>query len=235
MDIVYLLKNTPHNEELVYSLRSLVNLPHDKVFLIGGCPTEINKATVIHIPTIQTNNKYKNTTLGLETACRDERLSEDFILMNDDFFVLKPIISPREELNLCRGPITEVLKEYTDRYGPDANSYILGMRQTNIFLQDLGIEQPLSYELHIPIVMAKNKVLRLFQLPYLHSLKVIHKRTIYGNLFKKNSKKVEDVKVRRKVYWPIYNQDFLSTEDDTWQYVKPYIHSLFPEKGEHEL
>ena len=235
MDIVYLLKDTSKNEELVYSLRSLVNLPHDKVYLVGGCPLEINKERVTHIPTRQTNDKYKNTTTSIEVAARDPRISEDFILMNDDFFILQPIKDPEKELNLCRGPINEVLAEYTKRYGPDANSYLIGMRQTNIYLQDLGVKEPLSYELHIPITMAKTNVLRLFQLPYLHSLQVIHKRTIYGNLFKNNSQQVEDVKVRRKTYWPIYNQKFLSTEDDSWQYVKPYIHSLFPGKGPYEI
>lgn len=57
MDIVYLVKECRINEELTYSLRSLVNLPHDKVFLVGGCPTNIDKTKITHIPTLQGNNK----------------------------------------------------------------------------------------------------------------------------------------------------------------------------------
>lgn len=235
MDIVYLLKDTLKNEELVYSLRGLENIPHDNVFLVGGCPSEINKERVIHFQVKQTSDKYRNTTNGLKLVCQDPRLSEEFILMNDDFFILKPIKDPEKELNLTRGPIENVLKEYTERYGADANSYILGMRQTKIFLEDYGIKNPLSYELHIPMVMAKSNVLRALSLPHIESLQVIHKRTIYGNLFKKDPQFTEDVKVRRRVYWPIYNDKFLSTEDDTWEHVKPYLKTVFPNKSKYEI
>lgn len=235
MDIVYLVKNGRENEELIYSLRTIKNIPHDKVFIVGGCPDEINKEKVIHVQVLQTGNKYQNTTNNLELICKDPRLSEEFILMNDDFFIINPIIDPKKELNLSRGTVEKVVEEYTKIYGKDANLYILGMRQTKIFLEDIGIKNPLSYELHIPIVMDKTGVLRVLSLPNIKSLRVIHKRTIYGNLNKKDSKITTDVKVNGRSYTPIYNDKFLSTADDTWNYVKPYIHGLFPEKGEYEL
>ena len=37
-DIVYFVKDTKINEELRYSLRSLKNFPHGKVWFYGGCP-----------------------------------------------------------------------------------------------------------------------------------------------------------------------------------------------------
>ena len=235
MDIVYLVKESKTNEELVYSLRTLVNIPHDKVFLVGGCPAEINKDKITHISTLQTHNKYKNTTTSLELACYDARVSNEFILMNDDFFIIKPIKNPTEELNLNRGTINEVLNEYTKKYGSHSNSYIIGMKQTMIFLRDIGVKEPLSYELHIPMVMAKNRVLRAFQLPGLRSLKVMHKRSIYGNLFKTGSQRTADVKIRHPQEPINYDGKFLSTADDTWPIVKPFIHGLFPEKGVYEL
>lgn len=238
MDILYLIKDTPTNEEMKYSLRSLVNIPHDKVFLVGGCPKEIDKTKIIHIPLKQTPNKYQNTTTAIQAACKDPRLSEEFILMNDDFFILKLIQDPHKELNLCRGTMAEVIQEYTKIYRSDSNSYMVGMRQTKIFLEDLGIKNPLSYELHIPTIMAKNGVLRAFSLPYLHTLRVIHKRTIYGNLYQNDSQKVDDVKIRNKKdleHLAIKEQKFLSTADDTWKYVKPYMQELFPEKGVYEI
>ena len=231
MDIVYLVKDTETNEELVYSLRTLVNIPHDKVFLVGGCPKEINKENIIHIPTRQTPDKHKNTTLSLQIACLDERISEEFILMNDDFFILKPIHNPHTELNLNRGTIREVLNECSKQNGAYASSYIIGMRQTMIFLEDLGIKDPLSYELHIPTVMAKNRVLQAFRLPGIRSLRVMHKRSIYGNLFQKGGQKTADVKIRRKDDKINRESKFLSTADDTWPIVKPFIHGLFPGKG----
>lgn len=235
MDIVYLLKDSLQNEELTYSLRGLVNLPHEKVFLVGGCPTNINKSKIIHVPLKQTSNKFQNTANALKTICQDPQLSEEFILMNDDFFVLKPINDPAKELNLHKGTMDQAIEDYIRTYGPEENLYLLGMRQTKIFLEDHGIKNPLSYELHIPITMAKKEVLCAFTLQYINTITPGHIRTIYGNFFKFNSQRTDDVKVRRRAYTPIHNDKFLSTEDDTWGYVKPYIKQKFPNKSKYEI
>lgn len=229
MDIVYLVKECVENEELIYSLRSLVNIPHDKVFIVGGCPRNINKEKVIHIPILQTSSKYKNTTNNLKFICSQPNLSEDFILFNDDFFILKPI--QLEDLNLCRGTVREVLKEYKNKYS--LNDYIEGMEQTAIFLNDVGIQQVLSYELHIPMVMNKTNVLKMFSLPFINCLKVVHKRTVYGNLFYKNSKPIQDVKVLDKNSNIQYDK-FLSCSDLGWFVIRDYMRNLFPYKSIYE-
>lgn len=229
MDIVYLVKDCTENEELTYSLRSLVNIPHDRVFIVGGCPRNIDTSKVIHFPILQTDTKYKNTTNNLKLICNQDNLSEDFILFNDDFFILKPI--QIEELNICRGTVREVLKEYKNKYG--FNSYIEGMEQTSIFLNDLGIKDVLSYELHIPMVMNKTNVLKMFSLPFIKCLNVLHKRTMYGNLFHKNSKPMKDVKVldfNTKVEY----DKFLSCSDSGWFIICKYIRNLFPDKSIYE-
>lgn len=234
MDIVYLLKNSPTNEELTYSLRSLANLPHDKVFLVGGFPTNIDKTKIIHIPTLQGNNKFHNTTKSIQIACYNESLSEDFILMNDDFFILKPIKDPINELNLTRGTIQQVLSDISKR--PNQSSpYVTGMKQTDIFLRDLGYSMPLSYELHIPMVFNKKQLLDVFSLKYLDSLSIIQWRSIYGNIYLKNSQKVDDVKVYHNFYYPIRSDKFLSTEEMSWKRVNTYISKLFPNKSPYEL
>lgn len=233
MDIVYLVKNSPTNEELTYSLRSLENISHEKVFLVGGCPHNIDRGKVIYIPTLQGPNKYKNTTLGLKTICEDRRLSEDFILMNDDFFILKPIKYPVSELNLCRGTISEVLSGMRARIGGDTY-YTISMAQTDVFLQDLGYKSPLSYELHIPMVINKKSFLGLFLLNYIGSIQYGHYRSIYGNLYLKDSKEVEDV----KVYYDNmtkHSDKFLSTEDNSWPLIRPEVEALFPGKSPYEL
>lgn len=233
MDIVYLVKNCYTNEELTYSLRSLVNLPHDRVIIVGGCPANINKHTLVHFPIFQGGNKYSNTTANLKTICQNKELSEDFILMNDDFFILKPVTV--EDLKVCRGPIDKVLESYVYRYGTDANPYISGMRKTKIFLQDLGIKEPISYELHIPMVINKKKFLDMFSLPHIEGVKPLHKRTLYGNLYCKGFKEINDVKVLNEYYYPFGSDKFLSTEDNSWPRVKPFMQNLFPNKSEFEI
>ena len=234
MDIVYLVKQCQTNDELTYSLRSLKNLPHNRVFIVGGCPTNINKSKIIYKPILQNQSKYKNTTYNLKQICQDKDLSDDFILMNDDFFVLKPISDLVNELNLCRGTIKDVLADYKSRYGV-MNDYTNGMKQTMIFLQDIGILEPLSYELHIPMIINKQKFLKMFELPYINSIKVLHKRSLYGNLYNKDSKPILDVKVLASYFLPLGSDKFLSTEDNSWPIVKTYVGRLFPNKCEYEI
>lgn len=235
MDIVYLVKECKENKELTYSLRSLVNLPHNRVFIVGGCPNNLNKSKLIHTAILQTKSKYQNTTTNLQLICQNKALSDNFILMNDDFFILEPIKNPVQELNLCRGPIEEVIKDYARRYNNCYNDYLLGMKQTKIFLQDMCIANPLSYELHIPMILNKQKVLDMFKLPHLESVKVIHKRSLYGNLYMKDSTPINDVKVLKNYYYPLGSNKFLSTEDDSFERVHPFLNNLFPDKGYYEL
>lgn len=233
MDVVYLVKDSYLNDELTYSIRSLVNIAHGKVFLVGGCPANINKDKIVHFPVIQSSSKYKNTTNNLKLICQNKELSDDFILMNDDFFILKPVTT--EDLKLCMGPIDKVLESYVYRYGEQGNPYVQGMRQTEIFLKDLGVQNPLSYELHVPMVMNKNKFLDMFSLPHVESIQVLHKRSLYGNLYCKGYKEINDVKVLYEYFQPLGSDKFLSTEDSSWRRVKPYINSLFPEKSDFEI
>ena len=232
MDIVYLVKNCVTDEELTYSLRSLVNLPHKQVFIVGGCPTNLNKSKLIHCPISQGNDRYENTTNSLKHICQDERLSDNFILMNDDFFILKP--TDPSELNLCRGTIQEVINEIGHRY-ETGSPYLTGMKQTHIYLRDLGYSKPLSYELHVPMVLNKKRFLDLFSLPYINTIRKGHIRSIYGNVYLKDSQKIRDVKVYRDFYTPLGSDKFLSTEDNSWPRVKKYLERLFPDKSQYEL
>ena len=235
MDIVYLVKNCYDNEELTYSLRSLSNLPHDKVFMVGGCPSNLNKQNIVHIAVAQGPDKFANTRHNIGLICENPSLSDDFILMNDDFFILKPIKDVNEELNLCRGKIEDVEKAYKMRYNGGSNDYLIGMHQTRVYLQDRGFLDPLSYELHTPMVMNKQKVLEMFTMPYLDSIKVLHWRSLYGNKYLKGSKVIEDVKLIYDYFYPLGSDKFVSSEDNTWPRVKTYVGKLFPEKSIYEI
>lgn len=236
MDIVYLVKECQKNEELTYSLRSLANLQHKRVFIVGGCPNTINKEKVVYRPILQrSGNKFTNTTQNIQQICKNKDLSSDFILMNDDFYILKPIKEPQAELNLSRGRIDQVIEEYKKRYHNCTNSYLEGMKQTNIFLKDLGYERPLSYELHIPMVLNKEKLLEMFKLPYINTISVFHWRSVYGNLYLKNSRIINDVKVLNDYYYELGTDKFLSTEDNSFQRVQPFLDHLFPDRSPYEI
>ena len=76
MDIVYPIKSTNENIELRYSLRSLQNIQHDRVFIIGDLPNFVQN--VIHIPIQSVNSRYASTTNSLKTICLNKDLQRKF-------------------------------------------------------------------------------------------------------------------------------------------------------------
>ena len=233
MDIVYTLRNHYDGEELRYSLRSLNNMPHDKVFFVGGCPRWAKN--IIHIPTEQTGTKYKNTTGNLITACNDPRISANFILMNDDFFILEKIKSPTKELNLYMGTVQSYIEKLKKRH-PAGSAYIKGMEQTKEFLQGLGVPEPLSYELHVPFVVNKKKFLKMFELPGVKEIPCFHKRTVYGNLHLKGGTDTQDVKIFfNSGFVPKKLGKFLSCDDMGFYTLHNFLLNKFPKKSVYEI
>ena len=88
MDLVYICRSGD-NEELRYSIRSMVaNVPHDNLWVVGGKPSwYIGK----HIPVKQSDDKYDNARNNLKAIVESSEISDRFILVNDDFYVTKPI------------------------------------------------------------------------------------------------------------------------------------------------
>ena len=68
MDIVYPIKKTIKNEDLRYSLRSLCNIEHNKVFIIGELPDWVSEE-VYYIPVQQNLDRYEATTNNIKIAC----------------------------------------------------------------------------------------------------------------------------------------------------------------------
>ena len=233
MDIVYVVKPCTHNDELTLSLRTLQNIPHDKVFIVGGCPRNINKDKVVFIETKQNLSKWQNSTNNLISACQDNRLSEDFILMNDDFFILSPVTE--KDLLLDRGPFEDVFSYYAEKYGED-NAYCAGMRQTADLLKKWGFKDIKSFELHIPFLLNKKKFLALMAQPGVRDIKVLHKRTLYGNLYHKNTCTVPDVKILN-YFKPNVGKyhNFLSTIDQCFAPAKEWLTARFPKKSKYEI
>lgn len=233
MDILYTLSSNYSGEELRYSLRSLVNVPHDNVFIVGGCPAWVKG--IIHIPATQSGTKYKNTTNNLKVACNDTRLSDDFIYFNDDFFVLRPIKDPKKELNLYNDTVN---KQYDGLYAKHhaETPYMVGIRETRDLIRALGKADPLSYELHAPFVFNKDNFIKMFAIEGVDKINCLHKRTLYGNLYYTGGKNQKDVKIFAKDKFDTSALDkFLSCSNDGWPKVRVYLQSKFPEKCQYEI
>jgi len=232
MDIIY--PYIKGDDEIIYSLRSLVNIPHNTVYIVGEKPEGIDLKKVCYIPFAQTKTKYKNTTEILKMMCNNSLVSDDFILMNDDFFILKEIKNPAEELNLYRGNAFKVYEHYVQKYGE--NGYSKGMLETAKLLQKMGIAYPLGYELHTPFVFNKSKFLKMFELEGVGDILALHKRTLYGNLYLKGGISMKDVKLFAFSGTNIdAEQKFVSCSDTAWANLRIYLQKMFNTKSIYEV
>lgn len=184
-----MIKEDPENDsqELRYSLRSLSNLPHNKVFIVGEKPSWVQN--VNFIPVEQSGTKAQNVKNNMNAAIESELLSDDFIMMNDDFFIMKKIPAMP---NVHFGPMEQVIAAYETRY-PDGSLYIDNMKQLYEKLIIQGIREPISYELHTPMVLNKQKVKYLQH--ETETGRIYQFRSYYGNVFGVGGTQIKDVKV----------------------------------------
>lgn len=219
MDIVIPYRRTRSNE-LIYALRSLKNISHGKVFIIGDNP---NLQNITHIPFRQSRDIATNTYGILNLACSTEEISDNFIWMADDMYFMKKIWQIPV---LHRGSYDEIIESYENR---KYNFYVQRMIKTNNKLKEMGIEKPLCYEVHVPFVINKKKWNAL-QIPNGYN-----KLSMYGNLCKLGGAKTKDVKVRAKDWIP--KGAFASSYDNTFRSnsLGSLVREMFPEKSEYEI
>ena len=80
------------DKELRYALRSVEKhlSGYGEVFIIGYCPPWLQN--VVHIPATDGDKTYeheRNIFNKIMLACKDERVSDTFLFMNDDHFLLQ--------------------------------------------------------------------------------------------------------------------------------------------------
>lgn len=233
-DIVYIVKASENNPELLHSLRSVAaNLPHRRVWLVGYRPRWV-AAEVGYLPTIQRGPKHANTWGNWVAAARCPDISDEFTLFNDDFFVTKPI---DDVPALHRGPLSEMIEWYA-RYR--LTSHRQRAAVTRQALQRAGHGEPLySYELHTPMVINRHILaegIRWLDSGRSTSGANVAKRTFYGNFAGVGGERSQDVKVMKASDGvPEVRLPFLSTLPASWGGLAGgWIRQLFPEPGRYE-
>lgn len=205
MDHVYMVR-PGENEELRYSLRSLdKHVPHDNVWIIGGWPDWVSNVETIELPYTG------DTSENIQVACANKDISDPFVLWMDDIYVTEPV----DEIPILHnGPMSP-------RSG--SSTWVRGYNSTSRWLRENVTQSPLSYELHVPLVVHKGPMLvalaRLREIPTRRP----HKRSVYGNLSKLDGVYARDSKVtnpRATIDGP-----WLSSADAT------FVSSVFPRLG----
>lgn len=228
VDLVYICRSGK-NEELRYSIRSAVaNLSFDNLWVIGGKP---NWYIGNHIYIDQTRNKYTNARNNLKALAESEQVSDKFILMNDDFYIINKV---DEIPYMYAGTLSDKIQNREDLFS--GNSYNKLLKTTLRTISKKISGPALDYELHVPMVMEKNKLANALKFLGLW-------RSTYGNLFNVGGIKMTDVKVydESSVFYPNsyklenLKYDYLSSNDDSFEMIKETIlDDLFPNKTDYE-
>ncbi len=247
-DIVYPLKKQEHNLDLLYSLRSLDKFggEYGRVWIVGHCPTWVTN--VEHLPVEQSLDKWRNVRALWMAVCAQKELSADFILMNDDFILTKPV-EDWAELSNCYVSTLAEKAEYYKHCGVELSPWRKGFEFNDELLKSMGVDNPLSYEYHGPMLMNKTHRKGLFKrkalLPYADkSEPLLFTRSIYGNLYPRdNPKKIRDIKFVADAFNPreLTENAFFSVTDDIignearCPHLNGYLRKTFPDKSKFEI
>lgn len=233
LDVVYTIKQYNNNHELRYSLRSLINLPHKDVWIVGHKPEWAN---VNHIPSdVIGKNKISNTNHNWLMVAMNKSISDPFILMNDDFFISNPVDS-LEHGYLCSN------KEFSDYYMNNHRDsyYTQVIINTTDRLSQLGIDDAMCYELHTPMIIYKKDIIKALDNHNYKSLPV-NIRTLAASIGKYGGNKTNDVKVYLTVKEMnrsnrrFATNDFVSTDDRAFLSVSGrFIMQKFNKRCEYE-
>lgn len=199
LDLVYIVKAEEKNDDLRYSLRSVAKfVPHSRIWIIGYKPSWVTN--VEYIPVAQNlGSKWKNSVNNIMQACKCEEISENFVLMNDDFFAIKQIDNLEESINLSLGLLSVAVEKQKKKRVH--SNWGMAFVHVNKLLKTLKVDGPYyNYESHTPLLINKEKYLNVMELPevkkFMKTPKVLHKRTLYKNIDKTTPKVLlKDVKL----------------------------------------
>lgn len=228
MDIVYICR-PGGNEELRYSIRSIVkNLDHDSLWIVGSKPDWYSGK---FIPVEDLSSKFNNIINCLKVVSESEEISDEFIFMNDDFFLLDKI----DSLPVYHGGS---LKDKVEEYMSIASTnYARLLSKTYEDLLSCGIKDPIDYDIHVPMTMTRSGLRKCLG-------KAFFPRSGYGNLMAVGGSLITDVKAYKKgSYMASKSYDpktgslpFISTEDESFYNVYTSIlRDMFPDPSMHEI
>lgn len=224
MDVVYIVKDNVNPITMKYSLRSLKHLKDlENVWIVGPKLIQFKNINFLEMEDL-TDNKQENVILKLLKVCREKRLSENFILMNDDFFFLE---DTKIEI-LKEGLLKDKIKRY--KINSPLSKYTKALEDTESYLKSKGFKKIKNFEVHYPFIYNKKKFLEIFS--NLENKKLLH-RSIYGAFEKYDGTETEDFKVYSN-FPKKYEKRFLSSADgieNSSTFIQ-FLKGKFPEKSQ---
>lgn len=222
-DVVIVVEPRVQRDELQYALRSLDMIPHGRVFMVGGHPPWVQN--VHHVPYRETE-KWKALTDVWRKVIPTLDLTDEFIYTEDDYFIVDPVddipnyIAPKSLRERCR----------TDSKGK--GGWGKSMQNTLKLLEANGYDDPHSFDVHIPMVVERDRIPTWDQTePWLRY------RSLIGNTATRPPTPIRrDVKVQTlKDAKDARLTGFLSSSDRTFaESAGLILRDVFPERCRYE-
>lgn len=238
MDVLYLCGEGSvwNNTELKYSLRSLEkNYNADKVHVIGVLPYFLNQSTVNYIPAKNVSrNAAINIMEKIKLACQLPELSDDFIFMNDDYFLLKPLSNEIPFYYKQESLLTSIKINQGNEYGFHLKATVQALNQNNFAIK--------NFDAHCPIVYNKTKMLQVINGYNWQGLKHGYvMKSLYCNTLGISGEYMDDLKLSYKRFEPqikrmIHNKRWFSIGDKAInKSLGNVLHELFPNSSKYEI
>ena len=230
-DIVYILKECAQNEELRYSLRSVCeNFPVRNVWIFGYCPLWLKDTIQVRIP--QTGNKLENSKMLFSKIAHCESLPDEFILFNDDFFVIEKVDEFHQYYN---GLLKDRIEGLEKAFGTTHPLYAANLRKVLDRLTECGINPKAAknFAVHKPMLFNR---LQMIESTDLTDDLPMALRSFYGNYFGIKGINEPDTKVFTTGPYEKIGP-YLSSDDRSFRLGKigRDIRAMFPNKCKFEI
>lgn len=237
MDAVYPLKrggSNWHDNEIRFSLRSLKKHARNigRIFVIGHKPDFLEfDDRLIHIPFEDDATPYLNAYRKIRAVCEDDRVSDRFVWMNDDFYLLARF-NPDDWLYFHKGDMETLRYIRLD----NKTMYRKVVRRTYEALK--AREMPtIHYGGHWPFIYEKEKFLAM-DFPELDQGDGLLVRCVYGNYYRLPASRMRDrVTKRTGKYLTEVIKDrpvFATYSKVNWPELEKSLTKLYPTATEWE-
>lgn len=232
-DVVYFLKNAQSNEELKYSLRSVEeNWPYRSVWFYGGCPTNLRPDRYVYTNQLALS-KWQRVRDMIYLACKNDEITENFWLFNDDFFILK---KKNENMPvLYNKTLEDRIRKIEKRHGAPTE-YTRRLKHLVKTLKSAS-KPTLDYAVHKPMLINRKRMLEVLE-AFPNEPMV---RALYGNYYELGGLSKHDMKIKvldyKKINEVINNWDFVSTSDSSFENgnIGRYLKDRFNKRSRFEL
>jgi hypothetical protein len=216
VDIVYILGRGSRyrDRELEYSLQSVRCFLQNRgrIVIVGAHPRCQVFPPWQHVPMTDHHALPAcNINDCLREACRSSQISETFLRVDDDCFLLKPADADLFP-NYCRGTLHSHIEWFKTR---PANPYATCLRTTEAWLTEQAFPT-VNFEIHCPMLFQKTALLAI--LDRLNPVAGYLSRTIYGNIMKVPGVGISDSKINEpltagQIQARVHDRPFFSVGD----------------------